>query len=161
MITQERLKELLDYDEVTGKFVWKVATSRRVKVGGEAGYLDPVGRTTIRLDGVLYQAHRLAWLYVTGSWPKEFIDHKDRDKSNDSFSNLREASKAENERNTPARVTNKSGFKGVSPFRSGKWRATVTIGGKHKHLGTFPTPEEASEAYITFVRVAHGEFSYV
>jgi len=107
MITVERLKELLNYNETTGAFTWKVTPkSYRVAVGDVAGGVHSKGYIHIKIDGVTRFAHRLAWLYVFGSLPKQQIDHINRIKTDNRISNLRDVSATENNRNT-------SRFKGI------------------------------------------------
>lgn len=42
--------------------------------------------------------------------------------------------------------SNKTGFKGVSKMKNGRYRAYINIRGVHKHLGVFDTAEDAAEA---------------
>lgn len=95
------------------------------------------------VDGVLYQAHRLAWLYEHGVWPSGLIDHVDENKQNNRLVNLRVASLSENATNQsrPQR-NNKLGIRGVCHTRSG-YQAQF----RGRHLGFFETPEQAYEAY--------------
>lgn len=88
-VSHQTLLDTLDYDPLTGEFRWKIATSRRVKVGAVAGSRASHGYTTIRLLGKLYYAHILAWFYVKGLWPTGLIDHRDTDRSNNRILNLR------------------------------------------------------------------------
>lgn len=94
-LTQERLKEVLEYDPASGNWRWKVRTSWRVETEGRAGTINSHGYVAIKVDRKLYRAHRLAWLYMTGQWPNE-IDHKDRNKANCAWANLRSVTHAEN-----------------------------------------------------------------
>ena len=68
MLTQKRLKELLDYDPDTGIFTWKVSIGGRTK-GTKAGGLHASGMYIIRIDRKIYSAGRLAYLFMTGEWP--------------------------------------------------------------------------------------------
>ena len=77
MLTQERLKEVLHYDPETGIFMWLVAPNGRIRVGMEAGSSHD-GYIGIKVDRILYKAHRLAWFYMTGEWPANDVDHWDR-----------------------------------------------------------------------------------
>lgn len=91
-LTLSRLKKLLDYDPSSGIFHWKFIVFRsKMKVGDVAGGLDEKGYVRIRIDGIKYRAHRLAWFYVKGVWPSDTIDHKDRVRNNNRILNLREA----------------------------------------------------------------------
>jgi hypothetical protein len=76
------LRELLSYDPKTGMFTWRIRSARRVHIGDVAGGVNGRGYLTIRVDGRQYLAHRLAFLHMTGSWPKkEHIDHINMDRA--------------------------------------------------------------------------------
>jgi hypothetical protein len=90
------LREVLHYDPATGKWRW---LKSRGGNRGEAGTLRKDGRHQIRLEGKCYLASRLAWLYMTGKWPTQQIDHIDRKPGNDKWTNLRSASPSENLKN--------------------------------------------------------------
>jgi hypothetical protein len=160
-ITQDRLRELLSYDSDTGEFMWRTSTSNRRTVGALAGHKEACGRIQIRLDGRLYRAHRLAWLYVHGRWPAAQIDHINHDQSDNRLSNLREATNQENSRHMRSR--NSSGLRGaVWSKQHGMWKAEIrTAKGKRRHLGFFRTKEAAHEAYVAAAIDHHGEFAMV
>ena len=146
-LTAEQLRSILHYDPATGIFTWKVGCSSRVKVGYIAGSLDGDGYLRIRLQSRKYQAHRLAWLYVYGVWPKDQLDHINRNRSDNRISNLREVSHKQNHQNRSKPSNNTSGHPGVSwDKRDSKWRAQITHNQKKIHLGSFTTLEEAIAA---------------
>lgn len=147
MLTQSRLKELLHYEPDTGEFTWLVRTSRRVKIGDIAGSQNGQGYQCIRIDWKPYRAHRLACLYIDGEWPEYEIDHINGVRSDNRWINLRYATRSENSQNKRASTSNNCGFIGVSRFRN-KWRARIMLAGREKHLGCFPTPEDAHTAYL-------------
>ena len=157
-LTQKDLKELLIYNTETGIFTWRVSRYR-AQIGDVAGHLNKSGYYTIRTGKKHYRVHRLVWLYVYGFEPQVAIDHINGDKSDNRLCNLREANKSQNGMNTDKRVTNTSGFKGVSFHKaSGKWVAQAKLNYKHYYLGLYTTPEEASEVYQKFCSKYHGEF---
>jgi len=163
MITAERLRQVVCYDAATGVFVWMAPNARRTKVGMVAGSKRHRGYISICIDGRAYLAHRLAWLYVTGSWPHKNIDHINGNCGDNRFVNLRPASHAENMRNARKR-DNKSGFKGVSFYKAGgTWRARIGLGktNKQKTIGYFRTPQEAFVAYCEEAKKRFGEFARV
>lgn len=153
-IEHQHLLEILSYDKDSGIFLWK-------KTGQLAGYVHAVrGHVYIEINGKAYLAHRLAWFYMTGEWPKDEIDHIDRNRKNNSFMNLREASHSQNQHNSGIRKDNKSGFRGVS--KSGKkWMATIAIKGKNNYLGVFDTAEAAYSAYVAKAKELRGCFAGV
>lgn len=147
MLTQERLKELLDYDPETGVFVWKI-NKGRIKAGTPTGYRHSGGYLRIKINYVHYFAHRLAWLYMYGYWPKHEIDHINRIRNDNRINNLRAVTRQENRLNTSKSVANTSGYVGVTWHKQNRyWAAQITIRGKHMHLGGFDTPEEAHLVY--------------
>jgi len=148
-LTQELVKTLLHYDPETGIFRWRASSSRHI-AGDIAGTPIKAGYLKISINGVSYYAHRLAWLYVHGSWPIGNIDHEDETGSNNRLSNLRPATKSENAQNIRlAHRDNEAGLLGVLrvPYNN-KWAAQICINGKRKHLGCFLTPQEAHAAYL-------------
>jgi hypothetical protein len=153
------VKELFDYCD--GKLIRKVKTSNRVKVGDIAGTIHPSGYVHIRVNGHLYKAHRLIFLWHHGYIPK-YIDHIDRNKSNNKIENLRCATASENVYNTDVRKNNTTGLKGVYWHQpTSKWRVKASINGKQKHIGLFDSKESAYSAYCDVVKKNYGEFSNV
>jgi hypothetical protein len=146
MLTQKELKELLHYDPNTGIFTWCI-NKRGCKIGNIAGYCDPKNYIIIGINGKLYGAHRLAWLYVYGIWPKDQIDHIDGNPNNNRISNLRECDNRGNQQNKTKQKNNKSGYLGVYFYRN-KWVAQIKHQKKVYHLGRYNTPEEAHDAYL-------------
>jgi len=126
MISQARLKELMHYDPETGVFA-RLATHR-----GPTGTRAPSNRGYLRimLDGRRYQLHRLAFLYMTGEWPQDQVDHINRDRADNRWSNLRDVSNKENCKNQGVRKANTSGVTGVS-FHEGTQQWRVQIGTEH------------------------------
>lgn len=161
MLTQSRLRELLHYDPETGFFTRALTTTGiRPKVGDVAGGVNCRGYWQIRIDGERYKAHRLAWLYMTGDWPKEQIDHINMDRSDNRFANLREATNIQNCANQRRPVNNTSGLKGVCwNKRLSKWKSQIRVNGKLHHLGYFDTAEAAHESYIDAAKKYFGEFA--
>lgn len=146
--TAERVRELFTYESLTGIFTRKVATSRNTKVGEIAGSIDPHGYRCIAVDGAIYKAHRLAWLYVHGEWPALDLDHINRVRDDNRIANLREVSRSENCQNSSGRVDNKSGHRGVYWNKQRAcWVAGIGLNGKVKYLGLFSSIDDAAAAY--------------
>ena len=134
-------------------------TGTKGVVGSAAGWSGCGGKyQQIRLLGETHYAHRLAWLYVHGEWPKNDIDHRDGDTWNNRISNLRDVTRSVNNRNVlRPRRNGSSGIVGVSWHKAtGKWQANI-YAGKHIHLGRFDTKEEAAAAYQRAKLIYHGE----
>lgn len=169
-LTIERLRSVLNYDQETGVFVWRPRSVEKWPdrtwntrfAGLRAGTRIKDGRLSIRVDGVRYLASRLAWLYVTGSWPASEVDHRDCVKSNDRWSNLRLATTSQNGANTHKRSNNTSGHKGVTwARRRNKWQAQIAVRGQYLYLGQFDSAEDAANAYATAASKHHGEFARI
>lgn len=160
MITQDRLKRLLRYNRATGVFVWIDRPSNRVHIGDVAGHVsNSDGYVWIRLDGRLYVAHVLAWLYVMGDYPTNEIDHRDLNRANNAWSNLRPATREQQMHNLPRKSNNKSGYKGVDLHKaSGLYRARIRKDGVVYWLGCFKTAELAHAAYCEASTKLHGAY---
>ena len=162
-LTLKRLKEVLSYDPRTGIFVWKQKPG--CTVGKTAGSSKD-RYIRIGIDGKIYKAHRLAWFYVHGKWPKRGLDHRDLSEQNNRIRNLREASHSQNGANVRRNKANTSGFKGVY-FKQDKrflhlapvWIARINVARKHIHLGRFKSVQAAGAAYATAARYYYGEFA--
>lgn len=154
IITAARLRELLNYDPETGVFTWAVDRGPARK-GGAAGAAQKIGYVVIRLAGQLYYAHRLAFLHMTGEWPKMTVDHIDGCKSNNRWSNLRDVDHVTNCENQRFAQGVADMMGAVWNKRTKNWRSVITTGDKQVHLGTFSTPEAAHAAYIEAKRRLH------
>lgn len=159
---QEYLKEIIDYNPDIGTFIWKIQKAHCIKIGDTAGCLAKSnGYIGIQINGKIYKAHRLAWFYMTGKWPKNQIDHINHVRDDNRFVNLREATRSENLYNSPIYKNNTSKYKGVSwNKRDHKWQCYIKINKKTKFLGCFLSLLEASEAYEKAAKEFHGEFYY-
>lgn len=147
-IHDDELRRVLGYDPETGAFTWLVCRSRSARRGSTAGTLQKRGYVAIGFRKRVYRAHRLAWFFVYGEWPPTEIDHIDGDPTNNRISNLRLATRSQNNANTRCRRDSGSGVKGVGRHqKSGKWRARIEVNGKSKFLGLFDRIEDASNAY--------------
>lgn len=156
--TEEQLREALFYDSETGIFIWKLRPRSHFRLektqkamnkthAGRVAGRDNHGYKNIRVFNKEYRAHRVAWLFVYGEWPKGEIDHINGDRSDNRISNLRDASRTENRRNSFMQKHNTSGINGVSWHKGDKrWRAFIKVNGKQKHIGNFANMEDAIRA---------------
>lgn len=155
LITADRLREILKYNDDTGEFFWVQPSGPRVKVGSFAGY-NCGGYIRIGIDRRPYLAHRLAWLYVYGEWPAGEIDHVNRVKSDNRIANLRALSHAENNQNKARQKNNTSGKKGVSWNKNrGRWHVRIMLNGESRHVGYFEKIEAADAAYKNIAKEIH------
>lgn len=134
-VTQERLKSLLEYSPETGIFTWRI-DGKRMRIGDPAGCVSrPTGYIVIGIDGGLYLAHRLAWTYVTGTDAPR-MDHKDRNRANNAWPNLRPATAKQNMENRSLGRNSSSGVSGVTWIAAkSQWRAQIQHNRKFIHLG--------------------------
>ena len=159
-MTQDELRMAISYDKETGVFRWLVSRGRAGK-GTVAGCEAVLSGKKYRLIGIFGQmllAHRLAWFYMTGEWPKE-IDHRDGDGLNNAWRNLREATRTQNNANTGVRKDNTSGFKGVYEQLPGRYRAQIQVNDKRIYLGIFDSQDDARDAYWRAAEHYFGEFA--
>ena len=151
MSAQEFLSELkrqLEYFPATGRFKWLISPSSQVRKGRVAGTVGGTGYRQIGINGQLHYAHRLAWLYTHGVFPKTHIDHINRVRDDNRLINLREATDKQNCENAEVRSDNKSGVRGVhQDKRTKKWIARIGHNGIVQHLGCFTVLAEAAAAY--------------
>jgi len=171
-LTQEIIRELINYDPETGDTFWKkrdvkwfkngvktaLHTSRvwnnrfaGKKIGSISkshGYLE------FRLFYDLYLLHRVIWLYMTGSWPN-VIDHKDGNRLNNVWENLDNVTYLTNARNQKLQKNNTSGYKGVSwSKRDNNWEVHIRINKRSEYLGSFDDILLAFETYAKAAKEA-------
>jgi hypothetical protein len=149
MLTQERLKELLHYDQDTGVFTWLISPRNNVPIGGVAGRADRKGYIRISYQKTPYQAHWLAWFFVYNKWPDNEIDHINGNPSDNRISNLRDVTRKQNMENKKIYKNNKSGYSGVTwHSRDKKWQVRIGHYGKRISLGFFDDLNEAISVRI-------------
>ncbi|PAQ03698.1 HNH endonuclease [Mesorhizobium mediterraneum] len=152
-----RLREGLSYDPETGLFT-NLKRRTSCSVGTIVGGLNDQGYVMISFEGRGHRAHCLAFAYMTGAFAPHEIDHKDRDRANNKWGNLRPATVAENKANTKVRVDNATGLKGVNKKRR-RFAARIHISGQVLHLGVFDTAQDAHQAYLKAAKAHYGEFA--
>lgn len=159
MVTIERVKELFEYNPATGLFTRLIKVKRHNK-GDVAGCLKKDGYVVIKIDGVIYYAHRLAYFYMTGRWFDGETDHKDLNRSNNKWDNIRESTYSQNQMNTGLWKTTTSGHKGVHWDKSSKkWRVRMGVNNKVLNFGSYESFEEACVVRKNKEIEFFGEFS--
>lgn len=150
---------------MSGKLTWRSSEKKSNQwnsrfAGKEAGCIIGVGYITIRFNKKTYKAHRVAWYLKTGEIPDTDIDHKDQIKSNNSWTNLRKATNAQNQMNTSARKNSITGIKGVGYRKDvNKWTARIGFEDKVIWLGFHDTLEGAKCAYKEKAIELYGDFA--
>lgn len=168
----ETLRQLLRYEPETGKLFWlprpceMFATSRafglwNTRFAGQEAFtaVNNNGYRHGKVFGIGLLASRVIWAMQTGAWPVALVDHRDTDRSNNRWGNLRAATYSENGKNQRRSKVNK-GFKGVDwDRRAKKWRAQICTDRRKKFLGYHESPEAAHAAYCAAAIALHGEFA--
>lgn len=115
-LTQEYLRSIFRYCNNTGMFFYSKKVSRKINLGQAAGTVKKGGNKKyihIIIDGFVYKAHRLVWLYFHGDWPKNTIDHINGNGIDNRIENLADKSLSDNHKNKRLYITNGSGICGV------------------------------------------------
>ena len=139
MLTQKRLKEILSYNPGTGVFI-------RISTGKQVGTRRPDGYLRVMIDGKDYYLHRLAFMYMAGSFPENHADHINHIRDDNKWSNLQDVTAHENSLNTA--TTNLR--LGVYEQPNGRYVAYASRVHDRKYLGCFNTKEEARQARSRF-----------
>lgn len=150
IITAEEVRRLLNYDPETGIFTNRVFRGLRALEGAKAGSLTTGGYIEISIRKRKYAAHRLAWLYVYGKWPRYNVDHINRIKTDNRVSNLRDVTQIENGQNKSLHRNNTSGVTGIDWHRQNKrWRVRIRVNWQSINLGYYVNLSDAIEARKT------------
>lgn len=173
--SSEKLRELLEYNPSTGELRWRkrlpshFSPGARFTARGKAAtwngrYAGKPAFTALEgngyrcggIDGVVYQAHRVIWKFVTGKDPEQ-IDHVNGSRADNRLENLRSVSVGENARNQKLRKSNQTGVPGVW-FDRGSSRYIVRIWGlgENLYIGCFTNLEDATKAR----KSAENQFGY-
>lgn len=155
------IKDYINYCAITGNFTWIKNTGNKNLIGKIAGSITPQGYKKICFKNKYYYCHRLAFLFMTGSFPKLIVDHIDANKFNNSWGNLRDASYQDNARYRGLNKNNTSGHTGVIFNKHiNKWVAQVMINNKFKAIGRYDDKENAVIARNEFCKKEFGNFFY-
>ena len=157
MLNQSELKRVWRYNPETGLFTRLVKTANCTKAGDIANCDDGGGYIRTEVFGKKYRAHRLAFLYITGEWPKNYVDHINGVRNDNRWVNLRDATKSVNQQNQrKPPVNNTSGYMGVIWHKQrGKWRVRIVVNSKQISLGFFDDVHEAGAHYLKKKRELH------
>lgn len=116
----------------------------------------------LKMGGLLFKIHRIAWYLHYGMWPNGLLDHKNQNPHDNRIENLRPASRSQNAINSPIHRSSSTGVKGVRLMKTSTpnpWHAHIRVNGVQQHIGYFPTLAEAAHARLGRERELFGEFS--
>lgn len=151
---------LYAYDKDAKGLIWKGHKNPKRPwplLGSVAGGDDGHGYRMCLVLGHKFKVHQIVWLLEYGYLPSQGIDHKDRDKRNNSTENLRPASDLDNIQNISTAMTPAAGTK-VARGRT-SFQAIVQYRGKKHYFGSFKTVEEAHLAYLKGKHQLCGSFA--
>lgn len=157
MLQHEQARARFAYQPETGIFTRK-QDARHLRAGSVVTGTLSHGYVRIWIDGKQVSAHRLAWLWMTGHWPTQDIDHVDGNRSNNAWWNLRQVDRSTNLENIRAPKSNNRSTGLLGAYRSpspGRFVSRIKVRGVNRNLGSFATAIEAHEAYIAAKRELH------
>ena len=162
-LTAEEARRIFSYDTETGELKWAVTLSSAAVKGKPCAAKNFHGYYTVKVRGKTYLVHRVVWLMMTGSFPTTTIDHINRVRSDNRWSNLRLATitqQAGNTIRTDGKVTGVRGVRMCGKKFQARIRTKNPVTGESRlvHLGTFPTLELAKAAYDAIAKDYFGEF---
>lgn len=160
----KQVRACLRYNKRSGIFTWIAPTYRNPQIVGRvAGYKNWAGYIYIKCMGRLYPAHVLAWVYVKGKWPQFHLDHKNGQRDDNKWSNIRSGAGSRNSQNSAPKRGTRFGLKGIflanDTFRRKPFAARIGVRGKYVNLGHFSTPEKAHAAYCIAAKKYYGEYA--
>ena len=152
---QDVLLNLFEYDPESGDIKHKTYKSSQAQAGDTAGCLKSDGYRHLQINGRLYYESRIIWMMMTGEDPGDlYVDHKDRDRRNNRWSNLRLATR-------PQQMWNRRmpGKGYCFDKQRQMWAVRVLVNGKRLWGGRHPTEELACKAAQDLRAAHHGEFA--
>ena len=156
-LSKEMLNELFEYRD--GEIYYKVSRSRN-KAGSKAGTYRPHDNAyQVIINGKHYLTHRIVFMMHNGYLP-QYVDHIDRNRSNNKIENLREATHSQNAYNSTIRKDSKTGIKNVSWNKVDKsWKVRIQANNTRITIGQFKDLELAELVAMEARNKYHGEYA--
>lgn len=170
------LNECFIYEPDTGHLIWKVRPAGHFPdaplrihrtwlnrfAGQVAGSPQSNGYLQVAVNCRLYKVHRIIWTLMTGKEPVDEIDHVDRNRQNNKWANLCEATHQQNGFNSQGRRRNQQHLRGAYPkyYSDGtiRYQASAQVNGKFEYLGLYNTEGEAHAQWVEATRPERGKF---
>lgn len=162
-LSQERIRNLFNYDPITGNLSWNNPEAPNKHLAGRLiRRTNGIKYLLVTYRGVTFCAHRIIWMHFHGQWPSQYLDHINGDSKDNRIDNLRLATHTENRRNTLKYKNNSTGYKGVCfNKRLKRYTAHIRVNKILKHLGVFDTALEAAKAYDDAALLQFGDFACI
>lgn len=150
----EYLNKLFQYNKSTGQLMRKFTINYAAKAGNVVGYIAGNGYKMVSVLNKRLYVHRICWYLATKQEPSGyFIDHINRDRTDNRFQNLRLVGHLMNTRNISMQKNNTSGLTGVYKYGDKRWIACMFLNYKKINLGIFNTKKEARDARAKAVAI--------
>lgn len=157
-VSADDVRRVLRYDPQTGDFFWRVNRTNGVKAGDRAGCRRGE-YWVISIFNVSYRAQRLAFLYMTGEFPSDYVDHINGKKLDNRWDNLRPATNAQNQHNR-AGTGGACGIKNVTYVaRRRKYQVSLKVFGREKFIGYYQDCELAELVATEARNKYHGPYA--
>ena len=146
-------------EEIISRFVYDGESLRKKFNWEEAGTLSTNGYLVVTVAGKTFYVHRICWFLQPGKWPEGSIDHRNGEKTDNCWSNLRLATHSQNGCNR-LNSANKSGCKNVywSNTRN-RWVIDITLNRVRVFHQVMEDYDEAVALAKAKMDEIHGEFA--
>jgi hypothetical protein len=160
-VSNEWLNVTKVWEYKDGSLYWLINCGRGIAVKRPGDKVivvpDSLGYEYVTYKRKHFAVHRLVFLLTQG-WLPDCIDHIDGNPTNNHASNLRAATRLQNQFNRRVNSKSKTGIKNVTPHQ-GKWQVRFSIKGKTKHYGCFEDIEFAEFAAQEIRLSLHQDFA--
>lgn len=161
-LSMDEIERLFIVDVAAGQVFWRNVAKEHARLNGrEAGCKRYSGKPywVVKVNKRAYRRAQIILAASTGRWPADCVDHINGNSLDDRACNLRHATAQQNAMNHKKRAKAEATPMGVRATASGKFDARISFQKVPRHLGVFPTVEQAHAAYIAARKEYFGEFA--